>query len=186
MSIWRKFCKLCLKLGGWEILGTEAPEPKCLLLGAPHTSIWDFVVAYMYYQSVGGDALCMVKEDFFKIPILGGIVRWMGGIPVSGTNPSAVCLSAIREMEKREKFHLSIAVEGTRKPVKRWKAGFHLIATTANIPVYLCIFDWGSKRVGIVEPFEITDDAKADLARLQARYEELGLVGKHPEKYITH
>ena len=30
------------------------------------------------------------------------------------------------------------------------------------------------------------DDAKADMARIQALYEEMHLVGKHPEMYITH
>jgi hypothetical protein len=32
---------------------------------------------------------------------------------------------------------------------------------------------------------ELTDDPKADMARIQALYEEMNLVGKHPEMYIT-
>ena len=35
------------------------------------------------------------------------------------------------------------------------------------------------------EKVELTDDAKADMARIQALYEEMHLVGKHPEMYIT-
>ncbi len=171
---------------GWTYTSGVAPEDKCILAGAPHTSIWDFVVAMMFYQAVGGDCLCMVKEEFFKIPVLSWIVRKLGGIPVNQKNPGSVVLSVIHEMEKREKFHLAIAIEGTRKPVKHWKSGYHLIAKSANIPVYICIFDWGHKRLGIVEKFELTDDAKADTARLQQRFEELNLIGKHPEKYITH
>ena len=38
----------------------------------------------------------------------------------------------------------------------------------------------------IICKVELTDDAKADLARIQALYEEMHLVGKHPEMYITH
>lgn len=183
--MWRKFCGFLLKIWGWTPVGGTAPDDKCILLGAPHTSIWDFVVAYLFYKSVGGDALCMVKEEFFKWPVLGWIIRKMGGIPVNRKNPSAIVLSVIREMEKREKFHLAIAPEGTRKPVRRWKAGFHIIAKETGVPVYISYFDWGTKRVGIHSRFEITDDAKADMARIQEIYESMHLVGKYPKDYIT-
>ncbi len=183
--MWRKFCRFLLKAWGWTPDGGTAPEDKCILLGAPHTSIWDFVVAYLFYQSVGGDALCMVKQEMFKWP-LGPIIRKMGGIPVNKKNPSAIVLSVIREMEKREKFHLAIAPEGTRQPVRRWKAGFHTIAKETGVPVYLCYFDWGTKHVGIKCKFELTDDAKADLKRVQEEFEKMHLVGKHPGMYITH
>ena len=89
-------------------------------------------------------------------------------------------------MEKREKFHLAIAPEGTRKPVRRWKAGFHIIAKETGVPVYISYFDWGTKRVGIHSRFEISDDAKADMARIQEIYEGMHLVGKYPKDYITH
>ena len=105
---------------------------------------------------------------------------------VNKKNPSAIVLSVIREMEKREKFHLAIAPEGTRQPVRRWKAGFHTIAKETGVPVYLCYFDWGTKHVGIKCKFELTDDAKADLKRVQEEFEKMHLVGKHPGMYITH
>ena len=101
-------------------------------------------------------------------------------------NPSAIVLSVIREMEKRDKFHLAIAIEGTRKPVRRWKAGFHVIAKETGVPVYISYFDWGKKRIGIDRKFEISDDAKADLEKIQQIYESLHLVGKYPKNYVTH
>ncbi len=127
----------------------------------------------------------MVKEEFFKWP-LGPVIRKMGGIPVNRKNPSSIVLSIIKEMNKVDKFHLAIAPEGTRQPVRKWKAGFHTIARETGVPVYLCYFDWGTKRIGIAEKVELTDDARADMARIQQMYEEMHLVGKHPEKYITH
>ena len=36
-----------------------------------------------------------------------------------------------------------------------------------------------------VQVYSVRDDAKADLARIQALYEEMHLVGKHPDMYIT-
>jgi len=180
----RKFCAWLLKVMGWTVDSGIVPEKKCIILGAPHTSIMDFVVAYLYYKSQGGDALCMVKEELF-VPVLGPIVKKMGGIPVNRQNPGKMVRGVIAEMGRREEFHLAIAPEGSRKPVAKWKTGFHLIATKANIPVYLAYFDWGTKHVGYKCKVELTDDANADMRRIQDMYEEMHLVGKHPEKYIT-
>ena len=89
-------------------------------------------------------------------------------------------------MIKKEFFFLALSPEGTRKPVKNWKTGFHLIASKTGIPVYMGYFNWGTKHIGRGERVELTDDARADMKRIQALYEEMHLVGRHPEKYITH
>lgn len=173
-----------LKMMGWTVDSGTVPEKKCIILGAPHTSIWDFVVAYLYYKSQRGDALCMVKKELF-VPVLGSLIRKMGGIPVDRKNPGKMVRGVIAEMEQREDFHLAIAPEGTRKPIARWKTGFHLIARKAEIPVYLAYFDWGTKHVGYKCKVELTDDAAADMRRIQDIYEEMHLVGKYPDNYIT-
>ena len=74
---------------------------------------------------------------------------------------------------------------GTRKPIRKWKTGYHIIARATGIPVYICYFDWGTKRVGISCKINLTDDARADTDRIQAYYETLHLTGKHPSGYIT-
>ena len=175
-----------LKLMGWTVDSGIVPEKKCIILGAPHTSSWDFVVAFLYYNSKGGGSIvkCMVKKSLF-FPIFGSILRAMGGIPVDRKNSAAMVHSVIKEIERADTFHLAIAPEGTRKPVRRWKTGFHLIAKTAGIPVYLAYFDWGAKHVGYFAKVELTDDAKADMERIQQMYDERHLVGKHPEKYVA-
>jgi 1-acyl-sn-glycerol-3-phosphate acyltransferase len=91
----------------------------------------------------------------------------------------------IKEMKATPRIHLALAPEGTRKPVKRWKTGFHTIARQVGCPVYMGYFDWGTKRVSRGQKVELTDDAKADMERIQALYEEMHLTGKHPEMYVT-
>ena len=175
-----------LKMMGWKAAETAAPEPKCIILGVPHTSIMDFVIAFLYYKSLGHTARVMIKKEFFKGP-LGALLRKVGCIPVDRKNGAAVIRSAIDEMNAAEgDFHLCIAPEGTRKPVARWKMGYHKIAMETGVAVYLGYFDWGTKTVGRGHKFELTGDAKADTEAIQAKYEEMHLVGKHPEKYITH
>ena len=171
---------------GWHADSGAAPEQKCIILGVPHTSIADFLVAYFYYKAVGHTARVMIKKEFFWGP-LGWILRKFGCIPVDRTNGATVVRSVITEMEKCEgEFHLCIAPEGTRKAVKRWKMGYHTIARAMDCPVYLGYFDWGKKRVSIGERFICSDDAKADTALIQKKYEALNLTAKHPEKYCTH
>ena len=127
----------------------------------------------------------MIKKEFFWGP-MGWFLRKLGGLPVDRKNASALVLSVIREMKNRDVVHLAIAPEGTRKPVKRWKTGFHTIAKEVGCPVYLGYFDWKTKHVGRGEKVELTDDARADMARIQQMYEEMHLTGKFPEDYITH
>lgn len=185
MDRWGKCCGWILRKLGWTSTTGPAPEDKCILLGAPHTSVWDFVIAYLYYRQFGESARCMVKKELFIWP-LGVLVRKMGGIPTDRSNGAALLRTLTAEMEKSPRFHLAIALEGTRKPVKRWKSGYHFIAKATGATVYCCYFDWGTKRVGLGPKVELTDDAAADTRRIQQIYEDMHLVGKHPEKYITH
>jgi len=182
---WRKCCGWMLRALGWTAVDPVIPEPKAIILGVPHTTIWDLVISYLYYTSVGGDAKVMVKASMFFWP-LGPIIRAMGGVPMNRENPTKQMVSIIHKFEESETFHLAMCPEGTRKPIKRWKTGYHVIATSANIPVYMGYFDWGTKRIGRGKRFELTGNAREDTARLQEEYEKLNLVGKHPENYVTH
>lgn len=178
--------KFLLWIFGWKVMEPPVPEPKCIILGVPHTSGWDFIVSYLYYKSLGRTASVLVKQSFFKGP-LGPIVRGMGGIPVdrSRGGGASVTLQVIEEFKNREVLHLAIAPEGTRKLTERWKAGFHTIATAANVPVYLGYFDWAKKEVGRGEKFELSNDAQADLKKIRSLYKAKGIVGKHPHKFTT-
>ena len=64
--MWRKFCGWLLRRMGWTVDNTTIiPEDKCIILGVPHTSGWDFVISYLFYKSIGGDAKVMIKKEFF-------------------------------------------------------------------------------------------------------------------------
>jgi 1-acyl-sn-glycerol-3-phosphate acyltransferase len=180
----KKISKFILKMMGWKVMEPPVPEPKCIILGVPHTSAWDFVVSYLYYQSEGHTANIMIKESFFRWPF-GKIVRSMGGIPVHQGKGATLARQMIEEFEKREVMHLAIAPEGTRARNEKWKTGFHTIARAANVPVYLGYFDWGRKEVGRGEKFELTDDVQGDLKRIRQWYVDKGVRGKFNENFAT-
>ena len=54
--MWRKFCGWLLNALGWTAVDPPVEEEKCIILGVPHTSVWDFAISYLYYTSVGGFA----------------------------------------------------------------------------------------------------------------------------------
>lgn len=176
--------KFILKILGWKVIGGVVHKPKFIVLGVPHTSIWDFVISYLFYTSVGGKANILVKKELFFWP-LGYLVRGMGGIPVDRHKGMSLVKQVVEEFKKREKLHLAIAPEGTRQPTTKWKGGFHTIARAANVPVYYGFFDWGRKEVGFVEEVEITDDLQADMKRIRQWYKDRGIVGKYPKQFIT-
>ena len=182
-----RFSRFILRTTGWTLVGDVIKEKNCVFLEAPHTSIWDFLIGYLYYRAVGGHLKVMIKSEAFFFPF-GCLLKALGGFPIDRKHPQDMIMSIVHEMNRpdAEPFHLAMCPEGTRKPVRKWKTGYHTIATAAGVPVYVTYVDWGRKRVGIHGRFELTDDPRADTERLQKTYEELNLTGLHPQNYITH
>ena len=185
MTLRAKFCGWLLRRMGWKTIGGPMKEKKAIVLGVPHTSAADFIISYLFYTQFDKEAHVMIKKEFFFWPV-GAFLRDCGCIPVDQSSSVAMVKSLIEYMDSVDEFHLAMAPEGTREPVKRGKTGYHLIAKETGATVYMSYFDWKTKHIGIGKPVELTDDARADTQRIQALYEEMGLEGKHPEKYITH
>ena len=181
---WARFCGKMLRRMGWESVGGPMKEKKAIVLGVPHTSVWDFLVSYLFYTQFGKVAHIMIKKEFFFWP-LGPILRACGAVPVDRESAASMVRSLIHEMDQADEFHLAIAPEGTRKAVKRWKTGFHLIARETGATVYIGYYDWGRKRISVGEPFELSDDPKADMQRIYDHYRPMGIQGKHKKGFIV-
>ena len=181
---WARFCGKMLRRMGWESVGGPMKEKKAIVLGVPHTSVWDFLISYLFYTQFGKVAHIMIKKEFFFWP-LGPILRACGAVPVDRESAASMVRSLIHEMDQADEFHLAIAPEGTRKAVKRWKTGFHLIARETGSTVYVGYYDWGRKRISVGEPFELTDDPKADMQRIYDHYRPMGIQGKHKDGFIV-
>lgn len=178
---------LLCKVFGWKMLRTEPPEvDKCIILGASHTCVADFFIYLLYIHAMGDKGMkVMVKKEFFKWPVRKALLR-AGAIPVDRSRTGGASL--VRQIEEyyatHDKVHLAIAPEGTRKPVRHWKLGFHAIARAVGCPVYLGYFDWPKKEITYGDRFDCTDDAEADLRTIQRHYKKLGVTAYHPEKFV--
>ncbi len=173
-------CRYILILFGWKLAGTIPSENKYIIIVAPHTSNWDYVIGQLFCLSVGIKAKIMIKKELFYFP-LGVILKALGGIPVDRQKKTDIVDKMIMLFKTSDSFILTITPEGTRQKVSEWKTGFHRIATGANVPVLLGFLDYKKKMVGIGETFFLSGDMNSDLLKVKKYY--LNIHPKYPENF---
>lgn len=170
---------LILKWWGFRLVGHTGEFPKkCVIIVVPHTSNWDFPLGLLVRSAIGLRSQYVGKKSLFKPPF-GFIFRWLGGYPVDRSKRTNLTSAVIDIFNQQDEFRLTIAPEGTRKPVKELKTGFYYIAKGAGVPIMLVKFDWGNKQISINDPFFPTDDVAADMAFIYNYYK--GVKGRNPE-----
>lgn len=182
-TLYHHYAKFLMRRLGWRVEGTLPDIPKFVLIGAPHTSNWDFVLflGLMFY--LRANVHFMGKAELFRWPI-GWFFRYCGGIAVERKKSTGLVDQMVKASNESEKFILTIAPEGTRHQVVEWKRGFYHIAKTAGIPIVMAVVDGRHKTVRIGQVFHPTDDIEADIKSIQEVF--AGVVGIHPRrKYIT-
>ena len=87
---------------------------KYVLIGAPHTSNWDFPIALLLLRLMGIEGHWIAKHTVFRWPV-GRLMRWLGGLPVDRTASHNFVDQIVQLFEERERLVITIAPEGTRK-----------------------------------------------------------------------
>lgn len=174
----KALARALLGLFGWSVIEPPERPTHAVIAGYPHTSNWDGVLALLTKVALGLPANWVGKDTLFCGPI-GGIMRWLGGIPIDRSAPHGFVEQMAAEFASRPNFLLVIAPEGTRRLTKGWKSGFYRIAREANVPVALAFVDYARREAGILAYLSMTGDPATDIAAIAAHYE--GRAGKHPE-----
>lgn len=174
--------RIGLRLFGWKVIGNLPDGPKGVIIVAPHTSNWDFVVGFWAYLALDLRAHWFGKHTIFAWPF-GVFFRHFGGIPIHRDTRSAsqAVDTYAGEFDKREQLYLAIAPEGTRKKVSEWKSGFYRIAHRARVPIVPVGLDFRLRRVIIGDAFMAGDDWDRDKGRIRALYD--GVTGRHPQLF---
>lgn len=168
-----------LKATGWTVTGQLPDARKYVIIGAPHTSNWDFPYM-MAYAAIFQVPVCwMGKDSLFKKPVMGGILRRMGGIAIDRSQPTGVVMQVVEQMQSAGEMALVIPPEGTRKKKDYWKSGFYWIALQAEVPIVCAYLDFARKEGGIGPTITPTGDISADMDQIRAFYD--GIEGKYPE-----
>jgi 1-acyl-sn-glycerol-3-phosphate acyltransferase len=182
-AIFHYLARLFMMLAGWRVDGKLPEIPKFVLIGAPHTSNWDFLLFLGLIFTLRANVHFMGKAELFRFPI-GWFFRYCGGIPVDRKKSTGLVEQMVKVCQDSKKFILTIAPEGTRHHVVEWKRGFYHIAKSAGIPIVIAVVDGKHKTVRIGQIFHPTEDMEGDLKCIQDFFK--GAVGIHPRrKYIT-
>lgn len=167
------------KIMGWKTVGDFPGHlDKFVIIVVPHTSNIDFFLGLLIRRVWSEQINWIGKKSLFKAPY-GWFFRWVGGAPIDRSKNSDTVSATAALFKKRKKFRLTIAPEGTRKKVGKWKTGFYYIAKAAQVPVVLIAFDFGNKQVKVSEPHHTSDDKEADFKIYEDFFK--GIKGKVAE-----
>lgn len=163
---------------GWRLEGSAPTNPRCVILGAPHTSNWDFVFFVGATHAFGLEPRFMGKVSLFRWPLRRFMLD-MGGVPVNRSAKGNYAEAMIAAFAAYEKFALVIAPEGTRSKVSKWRSGFYHIALGAGVPIVCAWMDNEAMRGGLGPEIMPSGDFAGDMAKIAAFYR--GKMPGHPK-----
>lgn len=178
----RKFAQFLFKTFGWKI-DQNAPTgvKKAVIVVAPHTSNWDFIIGRLAFASYGIKVRLLIKKDLF-FPPLGWILKGMGGIPVDRKKNNNITEFAVEQFEQNDEMFMVFTPEGTRSYNPNWKKGFYYIAKEAKVPIYMAYIDYERKIGGFHGLFEPTGNIQQDIDFIKSELKQY--KGRFPENGI--
>ena len=138
--------RVVLRCIGWKMVGRLPSEKKLIIVGMPHTSNWDFIIAMACMQSVGLKVSFMMKREAFVWPF-GVFFKYLGGVPIDRSSRSDVTSQMVDWFDRNENVWMGITPEGTRSKVGEYKKGYLRISKAAGVPIALIGIDARSKEV---------------------------------------
>jgi len=164
---------------GWTISGTLPPDRKFVIMGASHTSNWDFLVFLGAVHALDRQIHFIGKHSLFRWP-MGGFMRALGGVPVDRSAPQDLVTQVVAQFDAHDDFILVIAPEGTRAFNPKWKTGFYQIALKAGVPIVCAGPDYPTRRAVFGPVIRPTGNYDADLNPAFAFFRTL--IPRHPER----
>lgn len=164
------------KLLGWKIEGDfDRSIKKSVVIVAPHTASYDFIVCSFTRRILKVQINFVAKKSLFVWPI-GWYFRWMGGEPLERTKSENKVEAITKVFDGLDEFRLALAPEGTRKKVEKWRTGYYYIALSAKVPIVPVSLDYPSKTICIGKEFYPTGDIEKDEPELRKFFK--GKIGK--------
>ena len=184
----RALCKWIFKITGWKASSDVPPEiKKCIIIGAPHTSNWDFWYCMATFKMYRLRIRFTIKKEWMRFP-MSLLMKPLGGIgidrsPRGPQNQRPGFVEAMTELfNNHESLIIVVTPEGTRKRNDQWKTGFYHIAKAANVPICMGYVDYKKKLTGITNPF-YPDGYEKDMKMIMDFYKKI--TPKFPENFAT-
>ncbi len=168
---------------GWKQHGQmPAGVTKCVVLAAPHTSNFDFILAMAGFYKMNMPIRYLLKKDWVDFFLLKRIFKNSGALGVDRSKNTTM-VDSLAELIRSSKEDMAIMIspEGTRKLVHKWKTGFYYAALKANVPVVLSHLDYAKKIAAIGPCFMPTGNYKKDMQIVKDYYKDI--TPKFPENF---
>lgn len=165
-------------LSRWRLRTQPAPTRPTILIGAPHTSNWDFVLMLAISWRLGIPIRWLGKESLFA-GWRGPITRGLGGIAVDRSDAGRVVADVVAQVHAGEVFGLVVTPDGTRGGNTHWKSGFYRIARETGMPVTLGYVDRTTMTTGLGPTIDLTGDVAGDMDRIRAFYADKAGLRPH-------
>ncbi|MGB2221721.1 1-acyl-sn-glycerol-3-phosphate acyltransferase [Neptunomonas sp.] len=182
------FCRLCFKLQGWKIVGAPPADiSRSVMIGAPHTSNWDFI-----FTMAAADILNVppprftIKQEWMRFPF-NLLLGPMGAIPINrsarndGEKRPNMVGQMVEYIEKSDEITVLVTPEATRAAVTRWRTGFYQVALQANVPILLGYLDYKKREAGVGGVIYPSGNIEEDLRKIWDFYNKV--TPKFPECY---
>ncbi|WP_314423123.1 1-acyl-sn-glycerol-3-phosphate acyltransferase [uncultured Microbacterium sp.] len=175
----RLVARLFWTFSRWTLTAEGTPTRPTILIGAPHTSNWDFVLMLAIAWRLRIEVHWLGKSSLFR-GWRGPVMRSLGGIAVDRSDPARVVSDVVAQVHSGSVFGLVITPDGTRGGNAYWKSGFYRIAREAGMPVTLGFVDRTTMTTGLGPTLDLTGDVSADMDRIRAFYANKS--GLRPER----
>ena len=175
----RAIARSILRLIGWRTQVIPPRTAKYVLIGAPHTSNWDFIIALLLMAAEDIPIRLMGKDSLFRGP-MGVLMHSLGAISVNRRESTNLVDQVAAKFDEADELIIGISPEGTRSKAARWRTGFYYIELKADVPIVMAYLDYQNKVCGLGPSIKPTGDIQADFEVIRDFY--AGIVGKYPEK----
>jgi 1-acyl-sn-glycerol-3-phosphate acyltransferase len=167
-----------LNLIGWRITGNLPDVEKMIVIAAPHTSNWDWMIAMFSLFALHIRINYLIKDTAFWWPA-SILLKLTGGVPVNRREPAGMADDVARRIASADRVIMVITPEGTRSRVEKWKTGFLRIAQAANVPIAQVSWDYPSRTLNLGPVAEVTGDIETDIANIREYYRQF--TGFNPQ-----
>jgi 1-acyl-sn-glycerol-3-phosphate acyltransferase len=164
------FARVVLFAMRWKVNGRLPQTDKFVMIAAPHSSNWDFVIFMLVVFKFKIPVHWMGKHTLFTQPFRRLLIR-LGGIPIDRSVAGDTVSTMARAFDRYDRLILTIAPSGTRSRTTTWKTGFYHIARKANVPVVCGYIDYRHKIAGVGPTFHPTGDMDTDIQAIQQFYQ---------------
>ena len=108
------------------------------MVGAPHTSNFDFGYSRAALYMMRRRMKYLVKQELMKMP-WGLLFMATGAIGVQRDKSDNLVRQMVELFERSEELVILLAPEGSRKLKGKWKTGFYHAALEAKVPIVLSL-----------------------------------------------